>query len=387
MKKSIKLLTVVLMLSMVIALFAGCHPKNEIAITVGDYNFTSAYYSCVLIMADSEARSIVANNLSEANEDTSNIDFSKQEIDGVKFNDYVKNKAIEIIKMNAAVKTLCAEKGIEIDNETKSYAEYYAEYNWTNYGYSTILEKYGISKNTYLEYITDSYFGDIYFNHLYEEGGEKALTDDEIKKILEDNYVLLDSVSQSLTTTDSTGTSVEISEDEASALEEEFNSYAKQLNEGTITWDEVYNMFNPSTETGTETEVDAATVTGENTSSESTSSESAGEDSDELQSLTPNATVYSSNDQDTTIYYAAKDYGMGVATVYKDTSNIYIFVKRDMCADPYYLKEYRIDATYLQEKDNFENNIKSFGETLSFHENTFATGQFKVSKISYETED
>ena len=48
---------IALALGLLMALsFAGCHKKNEIAVTIGDVEFTSAYYMCALVNADSEAK-------------------------------------------------------------------------------------------------------------------------------------------------------------------------------------------------------------------------------------------------------------------------------------------------------------------------------------------
>ena len=56
--------------------FVGCHKKNEIAVTVGDVEFTSAYYMCALINADSEAKTKVQEELSEDEQSsTTEIDY------------------------------------------------------------------------------------------------------------------------------------------------------------------------------------------------------------------------------------------------------------------------------------------------------------------------
>ena len=58
MKTLKKALAIVLAVVFVLSL-AACHPKDEVAISAGDYKITSAMYSYFLTMADSEAKNII----------------------------------------------------------------------------------------------------------------------------------------------------------------------------------------------------------------------------------------------------------------------------------------------------------------------------------------
>ena len=40
----------------------ACHPKDEVAISVGDYELTSAVYSYYLVMADQAAKSVISSD-------------------------------------------------------------------------------------------------------------------------------------------------------------------------------------------------------------------------------------------------------------------------------------------------------------------------------------
>jgi len=78
--------------------FAGCHKKDEIAVTVGDVEFTSAYYMCALVMADSEARNEVYEDLSDEEKTSDEVDYFSKKIDGKKYKTWVKDTAIEGLK-------------------------------------------------------------------------------------------------------------------------------------------------------------------------------------------------------------------------------------------------------------------------------------------------
>lgn len=53
--KNIKRIIAAVLVSVMALGFTACHKKDETAVTVGKVNFTSAYYMCALINADSEA--------------------------------------------------------------------------------------------------------------------------------------------------------------------------------------------------------------------------------------------------------------------------------------------------------------------------------------------
>ena len=54
-----RLFALVLTLALIITCFTGCHKKGEIAVKIGDIEFTSGYYACALVFADTEARAKV----------------------------------------------------------------------------------------------------------------------------------------------------------------------------------------------------------------------------------------------------------------------------------------------------------------------------------------
>lgn len=49
MKTAKKVLAILLAAILGVGLFTGCHKKNEIAVKIGDYKYTSGYYACALV--------------------------------------------------------------------------------------------------------------------------------------------------------------------------------------------------------------------------------------------------------------------------------------------------------------------------------------------------
>ena len=155
--KSIKRIIAAALVSVMALSFTACHKKDENAVTVGKVKFTSAYYMCALINADSEAKSKVKESLSDS-KSTTDIDYYSKKVDNKDFVKWVEDTALENLKKIAAYKTLCEENKLEISEEDKTNAETYANYYWTNYGYSSYFEPNGVGKNTYKQYMLDSYY-------------------------------------------------------------------------------------------------------------------------------------------------------------------------------------------------------------------------------------
>ena len=104
---------------MLIALTAAaCHPKDEVAVTVGDVKFTSAYYMCALINADSQAKSKVKESLSD-DESSTDVDYYSKKVEDKDFVKWVEDTALDTLKKIAAYKTLCKENKLEIPEMKK----------------------------------------------------------------------------------------------------------------------------------------------------------------------------------------------------------------------------------------------------------------------------
>ena len=63
--KIFKKISAILLVCLLALSVTGCHKKNETALTVDGFKFTSAYYMCALINAKTEAQSKVYENLSD----------------------------------------------------------------------------------------------------------------------------------------------------------------------------------------------------------------------------------------------------------------------------------------------------------------------------------
>ena len=353
MKYAKRIIALLMVVCMVLS-FAACHKKNETAVKVGGLKFTSGYYACVLFFTDSQARTKVETQLSEAGESTEDVDYYKQKIDGKKYVDWVKEETISTIKKIAAAKLYCEANKLTLgDDEAQLKA--YAEYYWTN-GYSSVLTENGVAKETYVSYMTDLSYEDLYFDHVFGADGEKAVTEEKLKEELSKNYALVNMIDVSFT---------DLGDEEKTAKTEQLNGYLEELKGGKRTFDEIYKEYNGTTDEATEQTEDDGTD----------------------KPLDSNATLIGSADTN-----MANDYFDEISKMEKgevkiidkaDDAGKILVVKKDAIEDPYYLKTYDSTLRHAIADEDFDKLVEDYIKTLDFKEYSSATNNFNVKKIYY----
>lgn len=356
MKNLKKLFALVLCLALMITCFAGCHKKGEIAVKIADVEFTSGYYACALVFSDFEARAMVEEQLSEDGDLPEEIDYYKQKIEDTDYVEWVESNTLDKLKELAAVKTLCKEAKVELDEDTVSLAKSNAEYLWDNYGYSTLLEANGVSEETFKQYMKDSYLADTYFEHLYGKGGEKEIAADKIAEQLTSSYALVNLIEVDMS---------DLEADEITDKKDQLSAYEEALKNGSKTFEQVYLEYN-------EIEED------EHVHEEA--------EEGELEPLDHHASILGSEDTDyTSDYYDdAKEMAVGeVKIVTHEETTMALIVKKDISADPYYIEE--LDSILRADiaGEDFDKEISEYGEKLDCEVIKSATKQFKVKKIVY----
>lgn len=354
--KSFKRLIALTLAILMVLSFAGCHKKNEVAVTIGDVEFTSAYYMCALINADSEAKSKIYEELSEE-EQQQEIDYYSKKIDKKDYVTWVEEKAIESLKTVAAYKILCKENKIEPDKEDLQNAEMYASYYWSSYGYAAYFEPNGVSQATYTQNMKDTYYAETYFEHLYGKDGEKAIAAETVKTKMLENFITANILSGSYTS--------EMKDADKTDLKTKFENYAKALKDGSKTFKDVYNEYNDVKEEEHDHEDEEKT--------------------DEPKPKDELASIIGAKDTgyDAAYYEAVKKMATGDIQVIEleDKSGIVLAVKQDINADPYYLDTLDMTVRHLIADEEYEKDIADYAKKLKVDINKFAVGQFKVKKI------
>lgn len=350
--KNIKRIFAVILVVCLCLTVAGCHKKNEIAVKVGGLKFTSGYYACALFFTDNSARLKVEKQLKEDGKDTGDINYYKQKIDGKSYVDWVKEEAINTIKKIAASKLYCKENKIKLGDDAqqmKSYAEYY----WEN-GYSDVLIKNGVGKETYIKYMTDSSYESLYFNDVFGAEGKKAISEEKLKEVLSNNYAIADMLDVSFDG---------LTDEEKTQKTEQLESYMQQLKKGTRTFEEIYHEYN-----GDEHESGEADD-GSNKPLDSHATFIGGADTDYANDYFDDIKAMENGD---------------IKIIDKaDNAGKILVVKGDVVADPYYLNTYDSMLRHAIADEDFNKLVEEYIKGLDVKEYKSATNSFKVKKIYY----
>ena len=344
-----KVFAVVFALTIAVS-FCGCHKKGEVAIKVGNESFTTAYYLCAILETGMDARQQIDN---KAQSDDS-IDTTKegyyysQKIDGKKFVTYVKDKALDKIKTLASYRIKAKEAKLKLSDDEQANIDDYVSYYWSSYGYSALYEPNGVSKETFAEYFKDSYYSDLYFDHLYGKDGEKAVSDEEITAFMNENYALADVLSADLSS---------MEENEAIAATEQFDEFYSGLKSGKVTFKEVYETYNQTEED--QKQESYSTIVGSS------------------------ATDYSDDNFDAIKAMAVDEVKLIKA---EDGSKVTIVIKKDLSADE--TQKENLDETIRHniKGEEYNTDMETFKKSLKLVENKSATKRIDIKKIEYPTQ-
>ena len=159
---------------------------------------------------------------------------------------WMKDKAEELTLTALAVEKGLKDEGATVDSATLQAADEQAKTNWNvgpyaNYGYvmpmSKELEPHGVSFDSY-KYAASEVpaMQQVLFNTLYEKGGSQEVSDAELEKFFNENYVDYGYLSANLyeSSTDEAGTTnnVALSEDAIKQITDKFDGMVKDLNSG-----------------------------------------------------------------------------------------------------------------------------------------------------------
>lgn len=349
-----RFLALTLCLAVVLSL-AACHRANERALKVNGSDYAAGFYSCALVFADIEGQKKVYDTLGE----TAAAKYLTQTIDGVDYVTWVKNRAIEKCQENEFYKAMCEDLMLDTSKYTEEYVGI-ADMYWEYYGYKAIFEQNGVGRGTFRSYMGIDGYKDAYFDYLYGENGTKAISKDDINKTLNENFVVADLLSVSLTGK----TDVEIAE-----LETKFSGYVKRLMNNEK-FDKIYAEENGVTykedEKNKETfSYDYATILGND-----------------------------KTDYESEVYEDAKALKTGEVKIItkvqdegkeSETKTLYLIFKGDILKEGNSQeKTLKNIAMRFLKLEEYNNTNAPLIKALVVEENEKVTKQFKVEKIKYE---
>lgn len=359
-KKIISAVTVLGVLGSSLTL-SGCSAEERgKALTIDGNVISAGVYILYSGVAYSEAESKFREENPDTDVNADGFNYKDQTVEGVPFEQYVKDKALEACKRHYAISKLFDGAGMTADEEAaKNLADTVATQwdfdltSWISYipyakGYDTLgayYEHIGVSKASLKEFYSVNQYksGDV-FDSYYEKGGSKEVSDADIEKYIDENYVLTRYFTISLKDEDGG-----IAEgDKLAEFEKIANEYVKKLNNKTA-YKDVYAEYQDYLKKDEEKDTDEKDA-----------------EEDEAKDTDYNRVV---NKEDTTpseefvesLFAQAKN----TAQVFKTDENLYVVQKLDILTESdgsetpkKYTESYRSNALSGLKSDEYEDILK-----------------------------
>lgn len=330
-------------------------------------------YLYLLLNAYSQFRSEYNSAVEEASATTSaDLNYEKETLENKDYNTWIKDKTLELCAQYAYVETEFEKLGLEISSDVQSQLEAAASATWASGSYEEVYGPNGVSLSTFSKFFTNQYYKmDLIYDYYYGEHtdeekskdknmGSLRPSDDEIIKNFTKYFALADTISISLTKSDSTSSDVvSLSDDEKAAAKKKLQGYADKLNSGTP-FSTIYKEHN-----GSDISKDAA---------------AQGDDK--------YATLYGSEEtgnQNSSYFSEISKQKIGKAAVVEFSDCYMLVYKKDITKDSYY-KEYLMSSVvWLMKYKDFTKDIEAKAKDLEATVNQSAVNYYTPKKVKIPT--
>lgn len=358
-------------------------------------------------------------------------DYFDQKVDGKAFDEYLSDYALTATKEYAAVVDKFNELGLTLSDEDLKSINDSISSTWDSQG--EFYESEGISKESIKLALKASKMKDEIFDHYYAEGGEEAVSDDDMVKYLDDNYLRYKSISfaktstssDSSSSTDSSTDSADSANEEAKAERDEFLEKAQGVSFDDF--DSIIDEYNDyvasknASDSSSAADSDSSSAADSSTTSDDTSSvaesdtsSAASDDTSSVSDSTADSSTAASDTDSSADSSSAPDpyanekmmnYGTmddsqkdttngkilkevsgmdtDVATAYEDDNAYYILIKGDIKGrDTEYAKDNHEDLLKEMKSDEFQEKLTGWVEKLDIKVNNKAIKRY-TPKVVY----
>lgn len=179
----------------------GCGNTTGTALTVNNSDVRAGIYIYYQMDALTAATSVLTEEQPDIDLYAEDFDIAKHTIEGTPAEEWIKNKTISLCKEHIAVDKLFESYGLSLTaEETKAikdnvFAAWNEENMYAQYIYGVDIlgdyyESLGIGEKSFEDCLLNSAKREAVFEHIYGEGGEKAVSVDELNKSIIESYAL-----------------------------------------------------------------------------------------------------------------------------------------------------------------------------------------------------
>ncbi len=232
---------------------AGCADMSKI-MTVDGKGINAGVYIDYMLN-EYTMQSYYSQYFQSSESEDSETEFLKKKYnDDETYSEHFKKSALEQTLRGIAADKLFSDEGLELSEDDKEEIENNVSSMYDQFG-DEYLELQGISEESVRTVYTYEKQKELLFDHFYDEGGTKEVTDDDIKTYMKDNYLRYKMISISKAPTSISGdeaTDEEKKEADAKAKEQADKYLALAEETGADGFDDVIEQYDKDTEATTE---------------------------------------------------------------------------------------------------------------------------------------
>lgn len=205
MNTNLKKLVAAFSAAVIACTFTACKDNGSL-MTIDGTEIRNGVYISYLTNSTDTAYAKVGDessaNSTDSTSSDSEADFWSASIDGKNVTEWIKEKTMKSVRGHIGVQRLCEKYGISLTDEELTEINTQCDKEWESsdiyskyvYGFNSIgemNEARGISLDSYKEVTRVKMLRDKLFLHFYDTDGEKAVSDDEYNKFVDENYAAI----------------------------------------------------------------------------------------------------------------------------------------------------------------------------------------------------
>lgn len=283
--------------------------------------------------------------------------------------EWINDKAVEGMQEYVAVENKFNELGLTFENNEDKAASNTVDQWWEYIG--EYFEGIGVSKQSYLDVVLNGEKRSAIFNYYYGEGGEFAVSDDEIKTYLSENNARINYIKMELRD----GEGNLLKSDGKAEIKKMAEDYIERIKNG-----EDMNQVGSEYNEYYQGLIDAA--------KEASSETTEAADDEGTQVFTDNTTVISKTGNLPSAKVSEKVFdgtvNAGDVFLVEEDEVYYIVQKQDLFADESYLNNQREAVINTLKGEEFNSTVKSWIGNQTVELNDAAFERYKLEKLTKE---
>lgn len=305
----------------------------------------------------------------EAAEETTTTAFTDKVIEGKSVEEWINDEATKSMQEYVAVENKFDELGFSFQNNEKEKATVYLDSLWEYYG--SMYEDMGISKNSELLISLNSTKKSMIFDYYYGVGGEKEISEEEVKNYLTENNSRINYIK------------MELKDGEGNLLKSDGKAEIMEMAEGYV--DRIKNGEDMNT-VGNEYEkyydalVEAAAETTDDGSEDT--SDTAEETEEQI---TDNTTVIAKDGAAPSAAVVEKVFDGSVSAgdvfIVEEDEAYYVVEVLDLFADENYLSDNESYVRHTLKDDEFDAEVESWTAAQNVVRNEASYKRYKIKKF------